>query len=223
MTIYETAIVTKNRTEFQKLMSYLARAVDTTFLHNSDRIPVILITGDAGKSLAAETMMKTWMDGHSLRDAVTIPKDDKMFLESSPARAIKTVSTKAPVAGKVAKLAFNSRVIGKLEILDRLFNKEFAKASTGGAMIFSNPSAMFAKNFFNNYSNEKGPVLMSLNIGMMNAVGTPDNFGRTIEIRIHDQQLWNTPRFQTYWNSIDMFRRSGGLSGIHEPASPLGL
>ena len=55
-------IQTHSRTEFISLFAQVAECFPLSAFHNREDVPVITITGDvnSGKSLVAETMMKTW-------------------------------------------------------------------------------------------------------------------------------------------------------------------
>lgn len=94
-------IQTHSRTEFISLFAQVAECFPPSAFHNREDVPVITIKGDvnSGKSLVAETMMKTWSDDHGVEDTLSREKDH-MFLERYPREAMQTLSQKFNVNGK---------------------------------------------------------------------------------------------------------------------------
>lgn len=201
-------IKTGSRTDMLKLASYLARAIDTCFLHDPRRRPTISILGPmgCGKSLFVEAMMKTWADSYPLRDAVTIPYDNKMFLESEPcSAAMRTAYTDMNVAGRSARLAFNSDHIVFQEELDIATLRGFENTDGGGALFLSNDQRL---------PSDKMDMMPWVEIDIGSLLPSRGGDERMVRIEVFSDVLKNNARFTAYWTSLPDYRERAGLKKI---------
>lgn len=132
-------VKTWSRVEFISLFAQIAECFPLSAFHNREDVPVIIIKGDvkSGKSLIAETMMKTWSDDHRVEDTLASEKDH-MFLERYPREAMhQTLSRKFNVSGKKVVFSFNSH--GMLWSPEEQIKDEIRKTKdvAGGAAFVS--------------------------------------------------------------------------------------
>lgn len=195
-----------------KLASYLARAVDTRFFHDPDNIPVFAIRGPAacGKSLFVESMTKTWMHHHTLRDAVTIPHDNKMFLESKFCQAAcLPLSVDTVAGGKTARFAFSSEFLYNGYEVRRFRDCAFGNSKLGGALLVSNDDPVEESSYKPNY----------LMIVEFQGFTSPTDYNRYARISIESDALHQDPRFMIYMDHLQEFRTRAGIGHIVEPGT----
>lgn len=196
---------TYDRADFIQLMANIAYAISSGHLQDKQNPPVIAIHGTAGsgKSLAAEALFKSWMDTYSHADVLTIPRDNKMFMEDYPMHSIGTVSRMAPIAGTEFRFSFNSDVMHHKEDIDDTLARTFERSTTPNLLVLSNTD----RNYY--YTRPDHPVWMEIN---MNAPSFgKEMFYRDINITVFKDALLDDPQFRAYWDRLeDLF--------THDPA-----
>lgn len=188
---------TYDRADFLQLMGTIAYAMAPRHLLNPENPPVIAIYGihGSGKSLAAEGLLKGWMDEFSNGDIITIPRDNKMFLEKKPMDAVNTVWRTSTVDGLPITFAFNSDPLPQKADYEETLADIFTKKTKPNLLIMSNVDR-------GHYYNVPGsPVWMEINMNALPLGGGV--FHRDIHVTVFNDALLDDPQFNVYWQRLE--------------------
>lgn len=189
---------TKDRAGFLQLMAYIGYAIAPQRFRHHKIPPVIAISGPTGtgKSLAAEAILKSWMDRYSHAEATNIAPDDKMFLESHPsAAAMNTATLREHVNGTPLTLAFNSCWLDEASEIKFLLSTYFRSTSERGALIVSN--------LYRSAYLHQPRSLVWMEINMEAPTSASNLFDRRISITAYNEKLLSSPQFKAYWDRIE--------------------
>ena len=189
---------TQNRKDFIALFAAVADCFPPPVFHDRHAVPMILIKGDAscGKSLVAETMMRTWSDDHDLQEVLGEEKQH-MFLERTPAEAAeRTVSKIFNVYGKKVSMHFNSDGIGYSPEVKAREEIKASPTAEGGA-VFVSDIGIFDDEYSQGQWLSVGVELTPQNLKL------PINlWDRTLSITARHTRLVDDPHFQAKWQKL---------------------
>lgn len=188
---------TSTRTDFISVFAKVAECFPPSVFHDRQNVPVIIIKGDTsvGKSLVAETMMKTWSDDHDLEDVLQKEKDH-MFLESRAAEALKTLSRTFNVYGKKAAMYFNSEGIYYFP-QEKAKEEIMASKSVKGGAVFVSDIGIFD----DEYSQGQW-VSVGVQLPFQKISETSNLWERVLEITVTHDRLLTDPHFQNGWQRL---------------------
>lgn len=189
---------TSSRKDFISVFAKVAECFPPAALHDRQNVPVIIIKGDSsvGKSLVAETMMKTWSDEHDLDDLLREEKDH-MFLESRAAEASKkTLSRGFNVYGKKTALYFNSDGIHYFPH-EKAKEEISASNSVDGGAVFVSDIGIFD----DEYSQGQW-VSVGVELPYQKISESSNLWERVLEITVTHDRLLNDPHFQNGWRQL---------------------
>ncbi len=189
---------TYDRTELMQLSAYLAHAINQHHLINPQDIPVISIYGEAGtgKSLVAEAMLKSWMDDFSYEETVSIPPDEKMFMERYPMQASMTVSQVRTCNNRDITFAFNSNTLFDADDIKARLSRTFEKDKNSGIFIVSNA------NRHRYYADPESPVWLEIKKDPASSF-LPKPFDDMLTITLFKEALLDDPQFAAYWSRLE--------------------
>lgn len=188
---------TYDRADFLQLMGTLAYAIPPQHFTGRETPPVISIYGlhASGKSLAAEALIKAWADEFSNDHLLSIPRDDKMFLEKKPMDAVNTVWHTSTAGGQPVTFAFNSHPLPHWGGYDETLADIFTNKTKPNLLIMSNVDRALYYNVPNS------PVRMEINMNASHMKG--GMFHRDIAVTVFDDDLLKSPHFTAYWDRME--------------------
>ncbi len=196
----------EGREHFIDLFCTLAKGFPPAVLHNRRKIPIIDINGDigCGKSLAVETMMRTWIDSDNLVDLYAEEKDH-MFLEGYSSEAYYAISKTFNVAGRKTSMTFQCNPLDRKLLQDAKGAVQADKTISGGIIFGSRRNYYDRDN--HSYSLEEKDWIQPQEawINMFIAYqsrGSADEWLRDIDITVRNPTLLKSQQFMRQWQKL---------------------
>lgn len=194
---------TTSREQLIDVSCVIANAFDRDFLYDPKDIPYVLIigSGDGGKSMMVEAMMKTFLDGYNPEDMKHPDAPRKMFIENYSAEATDRYCQVIGSVNDVPVMLGFDRITGRFyDDAQNQLIRTFRKAAKSKGL--KNPSgAIFSSN----------EIVGATKPWVVIELERTEEWNRSLEIEVINDNLKSSSRSREYWSALNHFGKSGKL------------
>ncbi|MCB9991112.1 MAG: hypothetical protein H6867_07000 [Rhodospirillales bacterium] len=197
---WSLSLQTHTREALIDLSQALAHAFDPRFFIDDSNLPIIAVSGsgEGGKSMVIEAMMKAILDEYDPRDMKRPDSKREMFIESKPCDAIDRYCQAIGHVKGVPIMCGFDRIT---HIYGSKANDSLAKAFTDAAN--NNGVKPVGAIFVSGYRSGEMKRWLTFD------VHSGDDWERSVELTVHSKELLSSGRFSLYWNLLKEYAQTG--------------